>query len=123
MTPQTPPASIWVVAWASLVGQVLALADRGPNDSDVVAVSAVIGAVVVGWVSAGVVRARTVRLVLAWVVLVLSALAGTIEVVSSDPSTSWFLTLASLVATVVALAGLNAFRGTEWYRWHRTRPA
>ena len=70
------PKSIWMVAWASLAGQVALLVQRGGRNDDGVSLflSAVLSALLVGYVSAGVVRARTFRLVLAWVVLVLSVI-------------------------------------------------
>ena len=80
------PSSIWVVAWASLAGQVVLVAWQGGRFDDEVSLvlSVALGVVVVGYVSAGVVRARTVRLVLAWVVLVLSVIGGLGGLVSVD---------------------------------------
>jgi hypothetical protein len=88
------PSSIWVVALASLAGQAVLLVREGARLDDEVSLvlSVVLGALLVGYVSAGVVRARTVRVVVAWVVL-------------------------SLATTAVALAGLARFRRTDWYAW------
>ena len=65
------PRSIWVVALASLAGQAVQLARQGGRLDDEISLvlSVVLGGLLVGYVSAGVVRTRTVRLVLAWVVL------------------------------------------------------
>ena len=65
------PKSIWVVALASLAGQAVQLARQGGRLDDEISLvlSVVLGGLLVGYVSAGVVRTRTVRLVLAWVVL------------------------------------------------------
>ena len=118
------PSSIWVVAWASLAGQVLLLVQEGVRHDDAVSVggSVVLGVLLVGYVSAGVVRARTVRLVLAWVVLVLILVAGVSVLLSADgPDRAGGAGL-SLVTTVVSLAGLASFRRTDWYAWQRTRP-
>ena len=118
------PRSIWVVAWASLVGQAVLLVGQGGRLDDEVSVlvSVVLGALVVGYVSVGVVRARTVRLALAVVVLVLSALVELGGVVSSDDPDRAVLAALSLATTAVALAGLARFRRSDWYAWQRTRP-
>jgi hypothetical protein len=65
------PRSIWVVALASLAGQAVQLVRQGGRLDDEISLvlSVVLGGLLVGYVSAGVVRTRTVRLVLAWVVL------------------------------------------------------
>ena len=80
------PRSIWVVAWASLAGQAVLLVRHGGRLGDEVSLvlSVVLGALLVGYVSAGVVRARTVRLVLAWVVLMLGVIGGLVGLVSVD---------------------------------------
>ncbi|WP_148574894.1 hypothetical protein [Nocardioides caldifontis] len=118
------PRSIWVVAWASVAGQVVQLVDQGFRSQNEVSlvVSVVLGALVVGYVSAGVVRARTVRVVLAWVVLTLSAIAELLRLVTADHLGDAFLVLLSVVSTFVALGGLLLFRRTAWYAWQRTRP-
>ncbi len=119
------PRSIWVIAWASLVGQAVLLVWQGSRLDDEVSlvVSVVLGALIVGYVSAGVVRARTVRLVLAWVVLLLSVIGGLVGLVSVDDLGQAALAVLSLAATAVALAGLARFRRTDWYAWQRTKPS
>lgn len=119
------PRSIWVVAWISLVGQAGALAFRGANYENEVSLvgSMLLGAVLVGWVSAGVVRARTVRVVVVWIVLVLSGITEVVAVFSTNDSTPLLQALLSLVTTVVTLAALAKFQGSEWWRWQRTRPS
>lgn len=114
-----------MVAWASLVGQTAILlwrGGRGDDDETSVLISMVLGALVVGYVSAGVVRARTVRLVLAWVVLVLSGVAELIALAFVDDLARAAFYAFSLGTTVVALAGLVRFRRSDWYAWQRTRP-
>ncbi len=118
------PTSIWVLAWASLVGQAATLVGRGGHAENEVSLvgSILLGALLVGWVSAGVVRARTVRLVLAWVVLVLSGVLEAVGLVTGDDELPWALLLVSFVTTVVSLGALVRFRRTDWYRWQRTKP-
>ena len=74
-------------------------------------------------VPAGVVRARTVRLVLAWVVLVLSLLGELVGLVTVDSPGRAVLVGLLLVTTVVSLAGLAGFRRSAWYAWQRTKPS
>lgn len=118
------PSSIRVVAWASLAGQVLLVVRQGVRHDDEVSLvlSVVVSALLVGYVSAGVVRARTVRLVLAWVVLVLGLIAGLVGLISADDLSRAAVAVLSLTITAVALAGLARFRHTDWYAWQRTRP-
>ncbi|KQV76535.1 hypothetical protein ASC61_16860 [Aeromicrobium sp. Root344] len=119
------PSSIWVVAWASLLGQVVLVVQQGVRHDDEVsvAVSIVLSAILVGYVCAGVVRARTVRLVVAWVVLVIGLIGELVGLTSVDASADGPLAFVSLATTVLALAGLAKFRHTEWYAWQRTRPS
>ncbi|WP_107775080.1 hypothetical protein [Nocardioides sediminis] len=118
------PRAIWVVAWASLAGQVVLVLRQGVRHDDGVSLvgSVVLGVLLVGWVSAGVVRARTVRLVLAWVVLVLGLVAEVVGLLQADGPGGAALAALALGTTVVALAGLARFRRTDWYAWQRTRP-
>jgi len=119
------PRSIWVVAWASLAGQVVLVVWQGRRVDDEVSLvlSVVLGALVVGYVCAGVVRARSVRLVLAWVALVLSVIGGLGGLVSVDDLGQAALAVLSLATTGVALAGLANFLRTDWYAWQRTKPS
>lgn len=114
-----------MVAWASLAGQAVLLVWQGGRRDDEVSLvlSIVLGALLVGYVSAGVVRARTVRLVLAWVVLVLSVIGGLGGLVSVDDLGQAALAVLSLATTAVALAGMASFRRTDWYAWQRTKPS
>ena len=118
------PSSIWVVAWASVAGQAVQLVHQGVRHHDEVSLvlSVVLSAVLVGYVSAGVVRARTVRLVVAWVVLVLALITGLVGLFSVDNLGQAPLAAVSFATAVVALAGLARFRRTDWYAWQRTRP-
>ena len=119
------PSSIWVVAWASLAGQAVLLARWGVRVDDEVSLvlSVVLGALLVGYISVGVVRARTVRLAFAWVVLVLSLIVELVGLVSVDDLGQAALVALPLATTALALAGLASFRRTEWYAWQRTKPS
>lgn len=118
------PRSIWVVAWASLAGQVTWLLAQGGRLDDAVslAVSVVLGGLLVGYVSAGVVRARTVRLVIAWAVLLLSLVGELVALVLADDLGLASAAVVSLATSGVALAGLARFHRSDWYAWQRTKP-
>lgn len=119
------PSSIWVVALASLAGQAVVLLRQGiaPRDELSFALSVVLGALVVGYVSAGVVRARTIRLVIAWVALGLGLVVELVGLASADDPSDAALAVFSIATSVVALAGLARFRRTDWYAWHRQKPS
>ena len=119
------PTSIWVVAWACLADQALLLVSQGDRlqDDAALLVSVVLGSLLVGYVSAGVVRARTVRTVLAWLVLVLSLIGGLVALLTVDDAGQAVLAGLSLTTTVVALAALARFRRTDWYSWQRSKPS
>lgn len=118
------PRSIWVVALASLAGQAVLLVHEGVRLDDEIslALSVVLGALLVGYVSAGVVRARTVRLVLAWVVLGMGLVTELAGLISVDDPRQASLAVLSIATTAVALAALARFRRTDWYAWQRTKP-
>jgi len=122
--PATPPlpTEIKVLAWASLAGQVVMLARQGLRSDDDTAISMLLGAVIVGYVAAGVVRARPVRVALAWIVLVLSLVGELVELAYVDAFGDAVIMVAALTTTVVALVALSRFRRTDWYVWQRTRP-
>ncbi|MDP9822125.1 hypothetical protein [Nocardioides massiliensis] len=125
------PRSIWVVAWASLAGQLVLLLDRGVRSDNEVSIigSVLLGMLLLGFVSAGVVRARTIRLVLAWIVLGLSALAETVALIEhldggALEDRESVLLPAALLTTVVCLVALWRFHQSAWFAWHRNnKPA
>ena len=81
------PTSAWVLGWTCLLAQVLALAERGVSRSDPfwVVLSMVLGALVVGWVSSGVLCARTGRLIVAWLVFGAGPATDVVGVASPAP--------------------------------------
>lgn len=124
------PSSIWVVAWASLAGQVVLLLDRGVRSDNEISIvgSIALGMLIVGYVSAGVVRARTIRLALAWIVLALSGIAEAIFVIDHAghgalEDSEFLLTVAGLATTAAALVGLWRFHQSDWFAWHRRNRA
>ena len=117
------PASAWVLAFSCLMGQLMALADRGFNQSDGtwVLLSIVVSALAVGWVSAGVLRARTGRLVLVWILFAAELIASVFSVIDgvSTPAAMAILGLAASLAQVVALA---LFCRSRYFQRQRSRP-
>lgn len=118
------PASIWTVGWAALTGQVVVLADGGLREANEVSIlfSVLAGGLVVGWVAAGVVRARTFRLVLAWVLLVIGLVVELTSLPASDGFTEAVPLMFLFGCTVVAMAALLTFQRSDWYRWQVSRP-
>jgi hypothetical protein len=124
--PTTPPlpTSIWVLAWVSLASQVATFVLRGAkaeNEASLIG-SVLLGVLLVVFVSAGVIRARMVRVVLVWVVLALSGLAELVGLFNPDTAADVVGSLVGLATTVVSLVALNQFRQSAWYAWQRTKP-
>lgn len=119
------PGSIWLVAWGSLAGQVLLVVRHGGRVGDEVSqvLSIVIGSLLVGYVSAGVVRARRFRMLFAWVGLALGVIGGLADLVSVDELGRAAYAVLALAAGAVSLVGLAMFCRSDWYAWQRTRPS
>jgi hypothetical protein len=106
------PVSAWVLGWLFLADQLVGLVQRGLSRSDAVWVvlSVVLTAVVVRWFAAGILRARTGRLVVVWVLLALVLL---FSLLGGD-----------LLATTFAaaqIAALGVFSSTDYFRRQRSR--
>lgn len=116
------PASAWALAGVCLLGQLLALADRGISRTDEfwVFVSMVLSALVVGWVSAGVLRARTGRLVLVWVLFAIDLLVNVIGTVD-QLSTISAVDLARLAISVAQVVALSVFGSSPYFQRQRER--
>lgn len=120
--PARVPAAAWALAWSCLAGQLLLLGQRGVQSSDAVLLSIPISALLVTWVSFGVLTGRTVRLVLVWVLFVATALGDGAELLDAGAAgvTGWpFVQFAASLLQLVALAW---FTGTDYFAWQRSRP-
>jgi hypothetical protein len=115
------PASAWCLGATSLAGQVLALADRGLSRSEEpwVLVSVALSALVVSWVSAGVLRARTGRLVVAWLVLGVVLLFSVVGTLSQLPTPSGVAAL-GFALSLVQLVALAMFCRSDYFRRQRS---
>jgi hypothetical protein len=91
-----------VLAWASVVMQLVTLADNGTAGEQSALVSVPLAALLLAYVSAGVIRARMVRTWLAGIVLVLVVLASVIDLFAG-PS------LLEVAGTAAAAVALGAF--------------
>ncbi len=105
------PQSAWVLAWASLAGQVVTLLERGPADAVSAFLSMPLCALVVAWVSYGVLRARMGRVWFAGILMLLTTLFGLAALVL-EPSLS---TVVGALMGVVALAALVAYTQSELF--------
>lgn len=118
------PSAAWALAWSCLAGQVVLLLEvgaRDPGAADTV-LSMLLSALVVCWVSAGVLAARTGRLVVVWLLFAVM-LVGDVAVlldVGTDGVLAW--PAAHLALSVVQIAALAWFTSTPYFRWQRTRP-
>lgn len=106
------PDSAWVLGWLFLGGQVVQILQRGFNQSGPawVVLSVVLTAVVVRWFAAGVLRARTGRLVVVWILLSLGLL---FSLLGGDLLVTAF--------TAAQLVALGVFSSTDYFRIQRTR--
>lgn len=118
------PTAAWALAWSSVLAQVVAFADHGIKSDRgwTVVVSMLVGALVVWWFTAGVLTARTGRIVVTWVLLGVAVVVETIAVVDDALAGTVGIPLLHLVSSVVMLASLGWFTATSYYAWQRTRP-
>lgn len=120
--PSRVPAAAWGLAWACLVGQLLLLGERGAQSSDAVPLSMLLGAILVAWVSHGVLTGRTVRLVLVSVLFAVTAIFDLVALMDAGIAGVSGWPFVGLAASLVQLAALVAFTRTEYFAWQRSRP-
>lgn len=120
--PDRLPTAAWALALSSVLAQVVTALDDGLRSGGLdVVVSMLIGALVVWWFAAGVLAARTGRLVVTWLLLVVVAVAEVVTVIDVGPGEGgiWLLHLAT---TLAMIGSLMWFSTTPYYYWQRTRP-
>ena len=117
LTHELPP-SAWVLGWASLVGELASLAERGTTDAGSALISVPLSALVVGWVSYGVLRARMVRTWFAGIVLLLMALLGLVGLVLDGS----LIALVEVASSVVAFVALLAYTRSDRFAELRAEP-
>lgn len=121
--PSQVPAAAWALAWSSLAGQLLLLAEVGAKPVGLgMAVSMLVGALLVRWVALGVLTARTGRLVIAWVLLALLLLAYLVEAVDGGTDAILGWPGVHLVAAAASVASLAWFTRSGYFAWQRGRP-
>ena len=115
------PIAAWTLAWSSLADQIRHVADVGLRDAgaDVgVLPSVAIGAALVYWFSAGVLRARPVRSFVVLVVLAIAFLGAVAGLVlgrgSEDPP--------GAVLTIIEFVSLLVLVRSDYYRWRKYAP-
>jgi len=116
------PSSAWALAGVCLVGQLIELALRGVSDAELrwKLASMALTALIVCWVSAGVLRARRLPLVVAWLVFLVDLV---FTVAAAIDSTSGRATSLLLVVVAAAqVAALAAFCRSAYYRSARSAP-
>ncbi|MFS3128563.1 hypothetical protein ACLM5J_09175 [Nocardioides sp. Bht2] len=119
------PRAAWVMAWLFLIGQVAGLMVQGLTRSDPVGVliSVVLTALLTWWFASGVLAARTVRLVIVWILLSAAVALGFVWIAigGDEVTTADVVTFAFAVAQLVAL---GSFCSTDYFKERRAgRPA
>lgn len=121
--PDRLPAAAWALAVSSVLAQVVTVAEDGLRTGGLdVVMSMLIGALVIWWFAAGVLSARTVRLVITWVLLVLAAVVELVTVIDVGPVGQGGLPLLHLATSMAMLGSLMWFSTTPYYSWQRSRP-
>jgi hypothetical protein len=122
--PDRLPAAAWALAWSSVLAQAVTVLDQGvKTDEDwAVPVSMLIGALVIWWFAAGVLSARTGRLVVTWVLLGVAFVVETVVVVAEALDGTVGITLLHLGSSVAMIGSLWWFTTTPFFSWQRTRP-
>jgi len=120
--PDRLPAAAWSLALSSMLAQVVTVVDNGIRTEgfDVV-VSMLLGALIIWWFAAGVLSARTGRLVVTWLLLIVLAVAELVTVIDIGPGDRGF-PLMHLATTLAMIGSLMWFSTTPYYSWQRTRP-
>lgn len=111
LTTPAVPQSAWVLGWACLAGEVATLVERGTTDADSALLSVPLSALVVAWVSYGVLRARMVRVWLAAVLLLLTALFGLVALLAEASVSA----VVGAVTSVVAFAALLVYTRSQCF--------
>ncbi len=124
-TPERMPTAAWALAWSSVLAQVMTALDVGvkPLDDEMVLLSMLLGALVVWWFAAGVLAARTVRLVVTALLLGLMLLVEVVTVVAEALDGRVGITVLHLVTSVLMIGSLWWFTRTPYFACQRTRPA
>ena len=122
--PDRLPAAAWALAGSSVLGQAVAFADRGVKSDEewAVLLSMLLGALIIWWFAAGVLSARTGRVVVTWLLLVVAFVAETVAVVDEAGRGQVGMPVLHLVSTVAMIGSLMWFSTTPYYSWQRTRP-
>lgn len=122
--PDRLPVAAWWLAVSSVLAQAVAIVDRGVKNIDaMVPVSMLIGALVIWWFAAGVLSARTGRLVVTWLLLGLVLVAESVSVVDDALDGGAGMPVLHLATSVLMLGSLWRFTRTPYFAWQRTRPA
>lgn len=122
--PDRLPTAAWALAGSSVLAQAVAFADQGVKADEgwAVLISMLLGALVIWWFAAGVLSARTGRVVVTWVLLVVAFVAEAVTVVDEAGRGEVGLPLLHLVTSVAMIGSFAWFSTTPYYYWQRTRP-
>ena len=122
--PDRLPAAAWALAGSSVLAQAVAFADQGVKADEgwAVALSMLLGALIIWWFAAGVLSARTGRVVVSWLLLVVAVVVEAVTVLDEAGRGQVGLALLHLLTSVAMIGSLAWFSTTPYYSWQRTRP-
>ena len=116
--PPLPGSATWVAA-LGVLGELALIADRGLRGGEAAAAvfSMALTALVVAWVSYGVLAGRPVRRLLALFVLAVSAIGYAVDAAGGSGGYRW--PLLHLVLTLAMLGALVALTRSPFHAWQR----
>lgn len=122
--PDRLPTAAWALAGSSVLAQAVAFADQGVKSDEgwALLISMLLGALIIRWFAAGVLSARTGRIVVTWLLLVVAFVAEAVTVVDEAGRGEVGFPLLHLATSVAMIGSLAWFSTTPYYYWQRTRP-
>lgn len=120
--PHRLPTAAWALAWASVASQLVNVVDQGLRLQVLTPLSMLLGALLVWWFAHGVLTGRMVRLVVVWLLLVVTFVGEASTLLDSGPGDPLLLPTASMLTSVAMMVALGWFMTTPYYAWQRTRP-
>lgn len=122
--PGAVPLSAGVLALSCLAAEAVTIADRGTKTSGEtgIVVSMALGALLVGWFSLGVLRARSVRTTLVALLLAVSLLVTIAALLEAATPSEVVVAIGGIALAAVPLAALGWYTTTDWHRWQRLHP-
>lgn len=113
-----PPQEAWMLGWVCLAAEFAILLEHGAQSSESIPLSIILGALVIGWFSYGVLCARMIRTFIVWVLFILALVIDLVDVV--DHATGW--AVANTAFSALQLYCLHRFTSTDYFHERRRDP-